>query len=282
MRTPACLFICVHYHGMKETREFLGSLDALKGNGYHCIVVDNSDDFEPCPGVAEAVREGLVTTAKPHENLGYFNGAQFGLDQFEGALPDWVVVCNADVTPRYDFLERLASATVDDRSGVLAPRIVSMPDGEELNPHLVRRPTAVAMHVRKLFLCSRLLRPLYFACNRFKRFVFHALRRPTTPRRPAPGRAVIYAAHGSCLVFHRRYFEAGGTLRHSTFLFGEEITVAETVRKLGLRILFEPSLQVQHRQHSSTGKDPGTAAYQAESLRTIVGMFFPLFSQRHK
>jgi hypothetical protein len=42
-------------------------------------------------------------------------------------------------------------------------------------------------------------------------------------------------------------------LNHGTFLFGEEIFVAENARKFKLHILYEPALTVFHREHATTG-----------------------------
>jgi len=86
----------------------------------------------------------------------------------------------------------------------------------------------------------------------------------------------IYAAHGSFLAFHRSYFERGGTLGHGAFLFGEEIFVAETARRLGLAVLFEPRVIVEHAEHSSMGPlwRRETSDRRREASRYLANTFF--------
>jgi GT2 family glycosyltransferase len=74
----------------------------------------------------------------------------------------------------------------------------------------------------------------------------------------------IYAAHGSFFIFSRRYFEGGGFLDGNLFLYGEEISVAEICRSLGLPVVYEPSLCVLHKEHQSTGKALNRFTYECQ------------------
>lgn len=62
----------------------------------------------------------------------------------------------------------------------------------------------------------------------------------------------IYAAHGACMIFSSKFFALGGTLEVPFFLYGEEIYAAEAARLLGLKVLYNPGLRVQHDEHQST------------------------------
>jgi GT2 family glycosyltransferase len=64
---------------------------------------------------------------------------------------------------------------------------------------------------------------------------------------------IIYAPHGSCIVFGRHYFEAGGTFDHPVFLFNEELFVAEMALAKGLGVMFCPSLEIWDEEHAGTG-----------------------------
>jgi GT2 family glycosyltransferase len=68
-----------------------------------------------------------------------------------------------------------------------------------------------------------------------------------------------------------RYFEAGGFLDKSLFLYFEEICVAEICRSLGLQVIYEPSLRVLHREHRSTGEGVSRFSYEChkKALRYI-------------
>jgi GT2 family glycosyltransferase len=108
----------------------------------------------------------------------------------------------------------------------------------------------------------------------------HRLRQPSGIDTAEPTATVeplqIYAAHGAFLAFRKSYFEAGGTLRHGAFLFGEEIFVAETVRRLGLTIGYDPRLRVFHRGYTTTGYMPSRqmATYMREAARYCADTWF--------
>ena len=75
------------------------------------------------------------------------------------------------------------------------------------------------------------------------------------------------AGHGAFVVLSHHYFEAGGSLDYKSFLFGEEIFLAESCRDLGLSVLYDDSLTVIHQEHASRDllKSRQTARLEGES-----------------
>jgi len=51
------------------------------------------------------------------------------------------------------------------------------------------------------------------------------------------------------MIFHEQFFEAGGTLEYEQLLYCEEVYVGATTERLGLRVSYEPSVVVFHREH---------------------------------
>jgi GT2 family glycosyltransferase len=92
-----------------------------------------------------------------------------------------------------------------------------------------------------------------------------------------PG-GTIYAPHGSFLIFSSEYFRAGGSLDFPCFLFGEEVYLAEVLRKLGLDVVYEPSLEVVHQEHKSTKlvKSRELAQAVATAAAYCADTYFPL------
>jgi hypothetical protein len=136
---------------------------------------------------------------------------------------------------------------MDASAPVLAPLVVDGSHGRPQNPYLVTRPTPRTMRRLRLIFSRPVLAQTYqFAA------------RVATMLRPRGNlehleRRLVYAPHGSVVPVHRRYFLEGGSLEHPVFLFGEELTIAERCRQLGLPIMFEPSLRVIHDKHQTTG-----------------------------
>ncbi len=90
------------------------------------------------------------------------------------------------------------------------------------------------------------------------------------------GRQRIYAAHGSFIIFSRRFFEAGGKLDDRLFLFGEEIAVGETCRALGLPVIYDPRLSVLHNEHQSVGSGMSRRkyAYHRAAVQHVLSKYF--------
>lgn len=101
-------------------------------------------------------------------------------------------------------------------------------------------------------------------------------RRQTVEEVAAERTRKIYAPFGAFIVFHRRYFEAGGHLNYGSFLFGEEIFVAETARRLGMAIVYDSRLRLCHREHGAMLNVPSRqiARYAAQSARYLARTYF--------
>ena len=66
----------------------------------------------------------------------------------------------------------------------------------------------------------------------------------------------IYAPHGSAMLFRASFFELGGDLTFRSFLYGEEQHVAEQVRRVGLKVVWLPGLNVKHFAGTTTSLIP--------------------------
>lgn len=62
---------------------------------------------------------------------------------------------------------------------------------------------------------------------------------------------VIYAPHGSFIIFSKYFFQKGGYLDNNLTMYGEELTTAEITRRLNLSVHYHPDLEVIHVDHSS-------------------------------
>jgi GT2 family glycosyltransferase len=274
------LLICVKYGSDAETTRYLDSLRELQGQrNLHVILVDNTLGAR----WSEPATEHNLTVVRSEENLGYFGGARSGLSLYlrEHPLPDWVIVSNVDLLiADSQFLDKLAALRGRPRVGIVAPSIRSALTGRNQNPFMRTRPSAARMHAYKWMFRSWLLLNAYELASA----VFHKLRSAANKRPDASADlrenlgGTIYAPHGSFLIFSREYFHAGGNLDFPCFLFGEEVYLAETLRTLGLDVLYEPSLQVVHQEHGSTKlvKSRKLARAVASSAAYCADTYFPL------
>ena len=241
------LVIVVHYRSGAATRGLLTSLarQTLAAR-LRVAVVDNSGDvgLTAWPGLP-----GLVVLA-PGENAGYFGGAAYALRALangDAGAPAWVIVSNPDVTlPDAGTLEALASSTYPPGTLAVAPGLTDA-RGRALNPFLETRPSARSMR-RK----ARLVFSNVWTLNAYA-LASMAWRR-LRPARPSGAARAVYAPHGAFVILPYAYFARGGTLDPFAFLYLEEVLVAETVRRAGGTVRFDPALRVVHAGHVATGR----------------------------
>ena len=272
------LLACVHYRSPAETERFvLGALEQRTMAPVHITVVDNSPS--PAPhAVPPSVRAlSNVRVLDPGVNLGYFGAAAFALRDHVASHPNpaWVVISNPDIRFTNDLtLENLSVLHRGNEPAVLAPSIRSAKWGTDQNPFMRHRPSSARMHFYRWVFSSYATDAVYQSLHWLK---------SKTGRVRHPGRVPsssvtepIYAAHGSFLALYRSFFERGGSLAYGAFLFGEEIFIAETARRLGLIVLFEPRVAVEHAEHTSTGGPwrRDTSALRRESSRYVADTFF--------
>ena len=259
------------------------------------ILVDNTErdiaaDF---PTKLEKFGPGVEYIKTPC-NLGYFGGAQFGLEAYlkTKELPDWVVVSNVDLLIEDEkIFERLHITPFSDRVGVIAPSIWSDHWQMDRNPKMMERPARKTIQRYKTIYRNYLILNIYQLLGRGKSWLRHRMG-DTLPAflfsllMPNEGKSnpkytgdmsFIYAPHGSCVFISKRFFERGGSINYPGFLFMEEIFIAETARQLDLDVVYVPSLKLIHHDHVSTGiwRSPVMANYMYKSAVYIADTFFP-------
>lgn len=275
--------IIVNYRKSDLTVATCRSLARLYGHDkVKVVIVDNGSSRES-QQVLDAVKELPMTVEILSEtrNLGYFGGSRRGLEliRVRGWRPQWVIISNSDIEYRNpDFLKHLLERHAENDIGVIAPRIESELSGTSQNPYMIERPSAWRMHFYKWIFRFYLTCFAYQMLGLFKALLKRRLLAPGKVSEPSEGAQDIYAAHGSYLIFSSEYFRRGGDFRHEPFLFGEEVSVAESARRLGLKVRYEPDLVVCHAEHATMGwiPDRRLLSFQREASAFCADRYFPI------
>lgn len=265
-KPPAILVLCISYHSDEDSiRLSREVMDSRNIQEFHLLIVDNSESSTLEKVLSDMVEaEGKVRVLASGRNRGYFGGAAYGLSEYlsKCKMPEWVVVCNADLHfEDCGFLDRLVEYGNMHKHAVIAPAIFSQASRRDQNPFMSVRPSTLRMRLYKQLFSTYLVGSLYSVLSVLKwkarglgASMFGAAGETLGSTSTVP--IEIYAPYGACIAFRRSYFEAGGTLRHGAFLYGEEIFVAETSRRLGLSVAYDPRLRVLHEEHKTTGYWP--------------------------
>jgi len=276
------VMIVINYKKSDLTVRLCQSLARLKSTtAPRILIVDNGSTDESQKTLAEIKTLPLaVDFLFEKENWGYFGGARQGLSHIRkmGWSPEWVIVSNSDIEfTDPEFFEKLNGLSGDHRVGVVAPRILSGLSGRSQNPYMEVRPSVYRMQFYKWVFRFPVTCYPYQMAGLIKSALKGLLTRnkelesspDMEPRR-------IYAAHGSFMIFSQYYFEGGGAFEHGPFLFGEEVTVAENCRRLGLQVRYFPALTVSHVEHASMGLFPSSRmlAWQKEASAYCADTYF--------
>jgi GT2 family glycosyltransferase len=254
---PDALIITVNYKGADATEGFLESVSTLEGSAStRILVVENGSQDGSVERLRPMVqRFGNVELLESPVNRGYFGGANWALQQYKsrGHQPDWVIVCNNDIT--FDDRRFLSMLLQRDpgRGAVIAPAIIARQTGADCNPFLQQRPSRFQLLRYRFWQSNYYLMWLKQWLSPYVRILRH--RRSSQRRDSKPTESsLVYAPHGAFLIFSRTYFEAGGYIDDGFFLYAEEFSVAEICRNLNLQVIHDPGLRVLHDAHRVTGR----------------------------
>lgn len=294
------LVIGVNYRTNEMAVQFARSVASAargsRGVKIHLSIVDNSGTIKECDLETRVKAEYEEAQLYwPTQNLGYFGGANFGLARYleHSSMPDWVIVANVDIEFSDDFFGSLSKLNPGS-IGVAAPSIWSERYQSDRNPYMVCRPESRTMHSYKYIYRFRLSANFNIILGLLKsrlranvqQVLPGAWARWLLPRAYGAKHCsdtvsngedrCIYAPHGSCMVLSRLYFLSGGTLAYPCFLYGEELFIAETARRLELKVVYIPNMKIHHSAHASTGlmKSRRVTQYLHQSAVYIADEYF--------
>ena len=265
-----------NYKNPSRVEGFVKHLSELSEKKYdvNLTIIDNSGDLEN-------IKEEWVDIIKPTENLYYLNGCCYGVELYLKSLgelspPDFIFICNYDIVFKSDFFDNLSKIKPHADEAVIAPRIISK-DLIEQNPYFHRRPGYLELKIRTLlmsnfygYFCVKILS--WAKRTLLKRFISRTLKLWKEAEE-------IYACHGSVFIFRPKLIGDLNVFSSQLKMYHEEMLVAETIRRLGLKIYYRPSLVVRHEENASINLVSNSLASQwtYESSSRIMEIYHGKF-----
>lgn len=216
---------------------------------------------------AKAVENKMIVDIKiadnSEHNLGYFGGAS----QVYNTLAkdyDFVSISNVDLKLAPDFFEQLLQI---DTTGIgwIAPDIYTDKIDRHENPNMLKRPEKCNFFIWNIIYSSTWIYRLYYR--------LHLLKSKKAKIYPA---CHIYAGHGSFMLFTMAFVQKNPDIHFPGFMYGEEIYMAELVRKAHLNVVYCPALHIANTGNISTGliNQAQKSRWSKESLLAIYKQFF--------
>lgn len=250
--------VVVSYHNPDMTARFINEELVKIHVPYTLVVVNNDSTPEDCRQLAERVGLCLADLEQPvsvadryilcsRENLGYAKGNNLGVEFLRkvGSFTHYLF-SNDDIELKsQDVLERLISSMeLHPDVACVGPRVVGK-DGRDQSPH-----HSYVSPLRQIG---------------WKLFSFMRKRKKggaVSLDRPAEGYA--YWVSGAFMLCKADAFSKVDGFDPATFLYFEEVILAERLKKIQGKVYFEPAATILHYEGNSTADTPSEAKRKIE------------------
>lgn len=243
--------ILLNYFSSEEVKKYYDHMLKRIENELHFVIVDNSSDFSEWMKLVELFGgEACLTDSrdkihasdrcillKAPSNLGYAKGNNYGIKVAMREFQDkYVLISNSDLVfeENMSFDNWITEFERNKNCAVIGPVIVGI-DGNPQSP------------CRKMSFNERWGFNLFiYPFNKF-------LKKNYSEIIPIRQMAKVYRIQGSLMFCDVKKFESVGFFDEHTFLYGEELILAERLKKNGFSIMCDPSKTVLHLHNQVIG-----------------------------
>lgn len=269
--------VVVSYHNADGTSKYVTKQLMRLSDNYRVVVVAVDADEQYGQKLADDCGLAFINTPKQvvqhskgwciaaKENLGYAKGNNLGVEVLKNSDIhfDYYLFSNDDIeimTP--DALSKLGNAMrKDENIAGVGPRIIGL-DGTDQSPHIRYISPQRLIGWKLLSFLRKKRRGSAVYTNRSSLSVaevskaqqekFTAAQAITLASKNPPPRGVCYWVSGAFMMVRSDRFEAVDGFDPRTFLYFEEVILAERFIRHGWHFAFEPSATVVHYEGGST------------------------------
>ena len=262
--------ILLNYYSTEQVYQFVCHLKEYVKETLSFVIVDNSEDEQQWKQLLQAFDvqqmnqseildvNKQVLLVRNHNNAGYARGNNLGIrkakEQFDC---DYVLVSNCDLRLRapISFLKWQRLLTEHKEIAVIGPKIES-PVGEQQSP------------CREMSFWERWC--LNLLAYPFNRYIYKR-----EPEVMDVGRAQkVYRVQGSFLFCDYGKFAQVGMFDEYTFLYGEEMILAQRLLNHGMCMYYEPQIVILHEHNQVIGN------YYSDKKRDFMKLKSELYFYR--
>lgn len=273
-------FLILNYKNVEETVKCVGSIKNLTISDYIIVIVDNGSDDGSYQKLEKLYGQDIqIELIASDKNLGFSKGNNLGYSLIrEKYDPEYVVVTNNDVLfPQKDLYKRLSKVYDETRFDVFGPDIYVEKNKEHQSPIRLNVPSLHEMkdelkmyqyyqkHPKRWVLRRRvqniknrliqqypLLDRLYAMIHKYERI----------------DRGKVYedvCIQGACIVISKNYLKKEEKMfSPEPFLYCEEILLLQKCREKGYKVVYDPYIQIYHKDSATMEKVNTNALTKAE------------------
>lgn len=257
-------FVILHYNSICDTFSCVSSIqEKCKNGNYKIYIVDNASPNDSGKLLSKKyATDNKISTILSSDNLGFAKGNNLGIAQaLKDDFSDFIVVLNSDTKIlQNDFCEKVAKSYEFNKFAVLGPMIYTPMGRTCINPgrrHILHGKEldswenfykkGLAFLKNDDFFKLKILRKMMALQQRLRNF-----------RKPKFQYTEKCVLHGCCLIFSRDFFEKFKGFDPRTFLYFEEEILYAHVINSGLKTVYDPSVEIWHKEDGSTDSVLGT------------------------
>lgn len=280
-------FVILNFLTAQEAIKAAKSILNLNSSGDEKItiyIVDNGSSLRIVQEIESAFSDtkniSLITNK---ENLGFARGNNVGITAAVEDGCDIITCLNNDVefSVEQNFFGECKKLLGNKNIGIIGPKIIDA-NGNNQNPFLTSGPSDLQKEYRKKIYTTPLGKLKYW----LTRFYLPKLKRqPLTPisqeNKSEPRSGEYYALHGSVLIFTPSFFEHYSGFDPNTFLYGEELILAEMLKKVNLTCYYTNTIKAFHAEDVSTdiylknkSKEKFCLKHEYDSIRHLVKTYY--------
>lgn len=251
-------FLILHYMDLQVTIDCVKNIIQRFGkNDIEIVIVDNASPN----GSGEALqtlfeKNDQVKVLISSENLGFAKGNNLGFDYLKKNFDlDYMIVINNDIDIQDNkFLEKIAEEYKQSKFAVLGPDIITIHDKKHQNPAHTEAFSLVELEkLRAAYEKMNRVYPYYYLKGKAVSFIKRVMNHSNTVAHNIRGRQLNVVLHGACYILSRDFIQKREYLFFpKTFMYFEEDILHYDCGKLGLRMVYSPSLEVYHAEDVST------------------------------
>ena len=264
----------VCYENYQEILNYGKAIESIIENVEFVLIItinklENRNYFHLINGIKDIKINILIFKAE--ENLGYINGILYGLKQYTKIKQiqddDLIIFSNTDISyVDKNFFKILISNFYNNDIGVIGPSIYISKFKIYENPVSMIRRSKFSIRLRIFIFSIPLIRDFYYNLSLSRR-KFQKIK---------PKSTFAYEVHGCYFIVKPELTTILINNPFNYILYSEETYVSELARIYGYKVFYDSSLQIEHQEHSVTGKLKNRRIFYhiKKSLITILNDFY--------
>lgn len=246
-------YVVLHYQVFKETCACVETLLKVSDANDVIFIVDNNSPNNSGELLRQKFQNAVnIVVILNSKNMGFAQGNNVGYAQAKHKYNcDFIILLNNDtLVQQEDFRDKIVTAYEKHHFAVMGPKILCA-DGT-VNPCSPVVPIHTSLRRARIGQISNYIRYLLSIFNLDIWFeqILHNYQNNQNNQTELYQENVQVA--GCCWIFSKEYIDKFEGLNPNTFMYLEEIILYVMVKKAGLKIMYNPELEIVHLEDAAT------------------------------